>query len=125
MFGGNRTVAGVIVVLIALLGIGAAVGSSKKKTSPPKTFIAGGSFRAVVVPADRQGGTTIVSAGLWVGTTTCGPVLTCWSGLSTNAADAVLAAPLSWVPVDAAHFGTSTVRSPPLAGSRIAVAPAC
>jgi hypothetical protein len=53
MFGGNRTVAGVIVALIVILGIGAAVGGSKKKTSPPKTFIAGGSFRAVVVPADR------------------------------------------------------------------------
>src|SRR4051812_10499012 len=52
MFGRNRTVAGVIVALIVILGIGAAVGGSKK-TTPPKTFIAGGSFRAVVVPTDR------------------------------------------------------------------------
>src|SRR4051794_2233112 len=49
---GNRTLVGVVGALIALLAIGAAVGGSAKK-SPPKTFQAGGSFRAVVVPTDR------------------------------------------------------------------------
>src|SRR4051794_22827827 len=38
-----------MVVVLAIAGI---VGESKKK-SPPKSFLAGGSFRAVVVPTDH------------------------------------------------------------------------
>jgi hypothetical protein len=49
---GNRTLLGVMAGLIAILAIGAAVGGSSKK-APPKSFEAGGSFRAVVVPTDR------------------------------------------------------------------------
>jgi hypothetical protein len=48
----NRTVVAVIVALIAVLAIGVALGGSSKK-SPPKSFVAGGSFRAVVVPTDQ------------------------------------------------------------------------
>jgi hypothetical protein len=48
----NRTVVAVMVALIAVLAIGVAVGGSSKKT-PPKSFVAGGSFRAVVVPTDQ------------------------------------------------------------------------
>jgi hypothetical protein len=48
----NRTVVAVLVALIAVLAIGVAVGGSSKK-SAPKSFVAGGSFRAVVVPTDQ------------------------------------------------------------------------
>src|SRR3954471_23752137 len=38
--------------MIAVLAIAGIVGESKKK-SPPTSFLAGGTFRAVVVPTDR------------------------------------------------------------------------
>src|SRR3954451_21087917 len=52
MFGGNQTLVGEIAGLIVVVAVAAAVGVSKKQT-PPKSFLAGGSFRAVVVPTDR------------------------------------------------------------------------
>ena len=49
---GNRTVFAIVGVMIAVLAIAGIVGESKKK-SPPKSFLAGGSFRAIVVPTDH------------------------------------------------------------------------
>src|SRR5213593_2762861 len=49
---GNRTVFYVMGVLAVLLVIVGTVADSSKKP-PPKSFLQGGSFRAVVVPADR------------------------------------------------------------------------
>src|SRR4051812_25343336 len=48
---GNRTVVYVMGALVVVLAIASALGGSKKST--PKSFLAGGSFRAVVVPTDR------------------------------------------------------------------------
>src|SRR4051812_39652610 len=49
---GNRTVFYVMGVLAVLLVIVGTVADSSKKP-PPKSFLQGGSFRAVVVPTDR------------------------------------------------------------------------
>lgn len=48
----NRTVFAIVGVMIVVLAIAGIVGESKKK-SPPKSFFAVGSYRAVVVPTDR------------------------------------------------------------------------
>jgi hypothetical protein len=48
---GNRTVVFVMGALVVVLAIAGALGGSKKST--PKSFLAGGNFRAVVVPTDR------------------------------------------------------------------------
>src|SRR4051794_18750585 len=48
----NRTVVYVIAALAVVLGIAGAVGGSSKK-KPPKSFLEGGNFRAVVVPTER------------------------------------------------------------------------
>jgi hypothetical protein len=48
----NRTILGVIGTLVVLLGVGGLVAQSKKEAEP-KSFLASGSFRAVVVPTDR------------------------------------------------------------------------
>ena len=48
----NRTIIGVIAVMVVIGAIGTLVGEASKK-EPPKSFLAGGSFRAVVVPTDR------------------------------------------------------------------------
>ena len=48
----NRTVLYVIGAM-AIIFVIAGVAGEKTKKSPPKSFVEGGSFRAVVVPADR------------------------------------------------------------------------
>jgi hypothetical protein len=48
----NRTIIGVLAVMVVVGAIGTLVGEATKK-EPPKSFTAGGSFRAVVVPTDR------------------------------------------------------------------------
>jgi hypothetical protein len=49
----NRTAVGVIAALVVVLLAAGIVGEATKK-SPPKSFMAGGSFRAVFVPTDRD-----------------------------------------------------------------------
>src|SRR6185503_13599485 len=49
---GTRTAFGVMAVLAIVLAVAGLAVQSKKKP-PPKSFLEGGSFRAVVVPDDR------------------------------------------------------------------------
>src|SRR4051794_21345814 len=51
MLRANRTVLYVMGVLAVVLAIAGLLGGSKKST--PKSFLAGGSFRAIVIPTDR------------------------------------------------------------------------
>jgi hypothetical protein len=48
----NRTVFAIVGVMVVVLAIAGILGESKKKT-PPKSFFAVGSYRAVVVPTDH------------------------------------------------------------------------
>src|SRR3954469_10495871 len=58
----NRTVLYVIGAMAVIFVIAGVVGESKQKT-PPKSFVEGGSFRAVVVPVDRPRTVVVTPCG--------------------------------------------------------------